>query len=136
MPKEVLRPPNLSFLPKPEYPYSPGTRGGRMVYTSGQVAWNENSHLVGIGDPGAQTAQVLKNIQSVRADQKFASSILRDTHRGAPVTLLTIDILFPVTPFLFNLLVVPTLVVKLKSCLLYTSPSPRDGLLSRMPSSA
>ena len=25
---------------------------------------------------------------------------------------------------------------KLQSCLLYTSPSPRDGLLSRMPSSA
>ena len=25
---------------------------------------------------------------------------------------------------------------KLKVCLLYTSPSPRDGLLSRMPSSA
>ena len=25
---------------------------------------------------------------------------------------------------------------KVKSCLLYTSPSPRDGLLSRMPSSA
>ena len=27
-------------------------------------------------------------------------------------------------------------VVQLLSCLLYTSPSPRDGLLSRMPSSA
>ena len=26
--------------------------------------------------------------------------------------------------------------VNLKDCLLYTSPSPRDGLLSRMPSSA
>ena len=26
--------------------------------------------------------------------------------------------------------------VPLKACLLYTSPSPRDGLLSRMPSSA
>ena len=26
--------------------------------------------------------------------------------------------------------------VNLKSCLLYTSPSPRDGLLARMPSSA
>ena len=25
---------------------------------------------------------------------------------------------------------------RLKGCLLYTSPSPRDGLLSRMPSSA
>ena len=30
----------------------------------------------------------------------------------------------------------PTLVVVPKSCLLYTSPSPRDGLLSRMPASA
>ena len=28
------------------------------------------------------------------------------------------------------------LLTKLQSCLLYTSPSPRDGLLSRMPSSA
>ena len=27
-------------------------------------------------------------------------------------------------------------VIKLNPCLLYTSPSPRDGLLSRMPSSA
>ena len=26
--------------------------------------------------------------------------------------------------------------ITLKTCLLYTSPSPRDGLLSRMPSSA
>ena len=26
--------------------------------------------------------------------------------------------------------------VEISSCLLYTSPSPRDGLLSRMPSSA
>ena len=28
------------------------------------------------------------------------------------------------------------LAIKNKGCLLYTSPSPRDGLLSRMPSSA
>ena len=27
-------------------------------------------------------------------------------------------------------------IVKFENCLLYTSPSPRDGLLSRMPSSA
>ena len=27
-------------------------------------------------------------------------------------------------------------VLKVRPCLLYTSPSPRDGLLSRMPSSA
>ena len=30
----------------------------------------------------------------------------------------------------------PCRVTQLKTCLLYTSPSPRDGLLSRMPSSA
>ena len=29
-----------------------------------------------------------------------------------------------------------TLLYSAKTCLLYTSPSPRDGLLSRMPSSA
>ena len=28
------------------------------------------------------------------------------------------------------------MLARVKSCLLYTSPSPRDGLLSRMPSSA
>ena len=28
------------------------------------------------------------------------------------------------------------LIMKYRDCLLYTSPSPRDGLLSRMPSSA
>ena len=28
------------------------------------------------------------------------------------------------------------ILIRFKSCLLYTSPSPRDGLLSRMPSSA
>ena len=30
----------------------------------------------------------------------------------------------------------PLRVIKKDGCLLYTSPSPRDGLLSRMPSSA
>ena len=30
----------------------------------------------------------------------------------------------------------PVCIVPKKGCLLYTSPSPRDGLLSRMPSSA
>ena len=30
----------------------------------------------------------------------------------------------------------PTTIIGVAPCLLYTSPSPRDGLLSRMPSSA
>ena len=36
----------------------------------------------------------------------------------------------------FHNVVVPGMGANLFSCLLYTSPSPRDGLLSRMPSSA
>ena len=65
MPKRVLRPKNLSFQPRPTYPYSPGTSGGDYVFTAGQVAWNEKGELVGIGDVRAQTRQVLSNVASV-----------------------------------------------------------------------
>jgi Endoribonuclease L-PSP len=65
MAKRVLRPPNLTFLPRPEYPYSPGSTGGGLVYTAGQVAWDDNGELVGSGNPAAQTRQVLANVLSV-----------------------------------------------------------------------
>ena len=65
MPKQVLRPRNLSFQPRPRYPYSPGARGGDYVYTAGQVAWNDKAEIVGIGDVRAQTRQVLSNIGSI-----------------------------------------------------------------------
>lgn len=68
MPKKVLRPKNLMFQPRPTYPYSPGTKGGRLVYTAGQVAWNEKGKLVGIGDVREQTRQTLKNVLSVLAE--------------------------------------------------------------------
>ena len=65
MPKKTLTPPNLTFQPRPSYPYSPGTLAGGTVYVSGQVAWNEKAELVGIGDVTAQTRQVLSNVGSV-----------------------------------------------------------------------
>jgi reactive intermediate/imine deaminase len=65
MPKQTLCPPNLSFQPRPEYPYSPGTRAGPFIYTAGQVAWDERAELVGLGDPTAQTRQVLANVESI-----------------------------------------------------------------------
>jgi 2-iminobutanoate/2-iminopropanoate deaminase len=65
MAKRALQPPNLTFLPKPEYPYSPGSTAGGFVYTSGQVAWDDHGQLVGPGDPTAQTRQVLSNVESV-----------------------------------------------------------------------
>ena len=60
MPKQILRPKNLSFQPRPTYPYSPGAKGGHYLFTAGQVGWNDKGELVGIGDVRAQTRQVLK----------------------------------------------------------------------------
>ena len=65
MAKHVLRPAGLSFLPQRSYPYSPGTRAGHLVHTSGQVAWNADQQIVGVGDPAAQTRQVLANVAAV-----------------------------------------------------------------------
>ena len=55
MPKTVLRPKALSYLPLPGYPYSAGTMGGGLIYTAGLVAWDEAGKLVGIGDVKRQT---------------------------------------------------------------------------------
>lgn len=65
MPKQVLRPPSLAFQPRPSYPYSPGAKGGGVICTAGQVAWNEQGKLIGIGDVRAQTRQTLKNVEAV-----------------------------------------------------------------------
>jgi reactive intermediate/imine deaminase len=68
MPKKILRPKNLSFQPRPTYPYSPGAKGGKFIFTAGQVAWNQRGKLVGIGDVRAQTRQVFSNIKSIMAE--------------------------------------------------------------------
>ena len=68
MAKKVLCPPNLSFMPKPEFPYSPGATNGHLVYTAGQVAWDENAQVVGKGDVRKQTVQTLSNVISVLAE--------------------------------------------------------------------
>ena len=65
MPKTVLRPKNLEFQPRPTYPYSPGARGGNMVYTAGQVAWDNTGKVIGINDVRAQTIQTLANVVAV-----------------------------------------------------------------------
>ena len=65
MPRKILTPEQLDFQPRPTYPYSPGTRGGDMVYTAGQVAWGRDGHIVGDGDIEAQTRQTLSNVEAV-----------------------------------------------------------------------
>jgi 2-iminobutanoate/2-iminopropanoate deaminase len=68
MSKQVLRPKNLMFQPRPSFPYSPGAAAGGWVFTAGQVAWDDKGEIVGIGDVQAQTRQVLSNIASILAE--------------------------------------------------------------------
>ena len=65
MPKKVLRPKSLEFQPRPTFPYSPGARGGNMVFTAGQVAWDKTGNLIGINDVRAQTVKTLANVEAV-----------------------------------------------------------------------
>lgn len=65
MPRKTLTPNQLDFQPRPAYPYSPGAKGGNLVYTAGQVAWGDDGNIVGIGDIEAQTRQTLSNVGAV-----------------------------------------------------------------------
>jgi reactive intermediate/imine deaminase len=49
----------------PIAPFVPGTKRGSFVFTSGQVALDKEGNLVGQGDVGAQTRQVLQNVKAV-----------------------------------------------------------------------
>ncbi len=57
---ERLRPQGLQI--NPAYSHVVVTTGARTVYISGQVAVDENGALVGAGDLGAQTTQVMLNL--------------------------------------------------------------------------
>ena len=51
--------------PPPLAPYSPGFRSGQFVCTAGMLALDASGNLVGEGDAGAQTRQVLENIREI-----------------------------------------------------------------------
>lgn len=63
MPKEHINPPGL--FPSLQYGFSQivTSTGGKTVYLSGQVAWDEQQQIVGRGDLRAQVWQALRNIQ-------------------------------------------------------------------------
>ena len=59
--------PRQVFSPNPERSpvgFSPATRAGDTVYVSGQVTLDEEGHLVGEGECGAQAGQVFRNVEA------------------------------------------------------------------------
>lgn len=62
MPKQIIIPPGA---PPPIAPYSPGTKAGNVVYTSGLLPLDQQGNLIGAGDVKAQTRAVLENIKAV-----------------------------------------------------------------------
>ena len=51
--------------PPPLAPYSPGFRSGQFVCTAGMLALDTSGNLIGEGDAGAQTRQVMENITEI-----------------------------------------------------------------------
>ena len=64
MPKEVINPPALFDSLQYGFSQIVTVSGGKTVYLSGQVAWDEDRQIVGPGDLQAQTRQTLENIKT------------------------------------------------------------------------
>lgn len=60
MPKEYI---NSKSAHRPlGYTHAVAARGGRTIYVSGQVAFDQANQIVGRGDLAAQTRQVMRNL--------------------------------------------------------------------------
>ncbi|MBI2371200.1 MAG: RidA family protein [Deltaproteobacteria bacterium] len=62
MERQALWPENVA---RPIAPYTPGIRTGGMVFTAGQVAFDNQGSIIGRGDVAAQTRKALENVKAV-----------------------------------------------------------------------
>jgi 2-iminobutanoate/2-iminopropanoate deaminase len=56
--------PGEGGTPPVKAPLSAAARAGNLVWTAGQLAYDENGDLVGEGDVAAQTEQTLRNVDA------------------------------------------------------------------------
>ena len=61
-----IRPPASPEAPR--YSHAVVVEGGKLVFVSGQVAFDAQRHVVGKGDMRAQTKQAFENLKAVLAD--------------------------------------------------------------------
>ena len=100
----------------------------RIFTATNKVSVRDLSVAIGKGlDVGVTTVSASLAIADAAGEKVFCTGGIGGVHRGAHITGDISADLHALSRF--NVLCV-------SACLLYTSPSPRDGLLSRMPSSA
>ena len=63
MPRQRVLSPQVKEGPT----YSQAMRAGTLLFVSGQVSLDANGDLVGVGDAGVQTRQVMTNLQAMCA---------------------------------------------------------------------
>ena len=103
------------------------------------VVWDREDYLAEaveqLGDENVYE-RVLGN--SVSPLMKTIKSVISQIDKRGDISRETLDYFLINNPKLGRFYLLPKIHKRLHSvpCLLYTSPSPRDGLLSRMPSSA
>lgn len=64
MPKKYINPPELFDSLQYGFSQIVESKGGHTIYLSGQVAWDEQKHIVGPDDLRAQTWQTFKNLET------------------------------------------------------------------------
>ena len=73
--KTVSNPPGGASVLKPYYANAVLVDSGPLLFISGQVAWDEAGHIIGLGDPVAQARQTFKNLRTIL---QFHGADLRD----------------------------------------------------------
>ncbi|MEM7023230.1 MAG: RidA family protein [Pseudomonadota bacterium] len=67
MTREAINPADMYDSVSYGFSHAIAHTGRRTIECAGQVAWDDNGDLVGIGDLAAQTAQVFSNLRRVLA---------------------------------------------------------------------
>ena len=86
--------------------------------------------------PKRDTFRLVRDFQAVNSEVEQTPKVMTDLLRGLDCNMWVDDVFYFAEDEISLLCLLDWPVGECWYCLLYTSPSPRDGLLSRMPSSA